>query len=70
MSEKSGAIGTKVGRVVGNQAAELTTIFVVLKLIGVIDWSWWLVLLPTWATFAVARGLLGLVTLLTDQERS
>ena len=24
----------------------LTAIFVVLKLIGTIDWSWWLVLLP------------------------
>ncbi len=25
----------------------LTIIFVVLKLIGIISWSWWLVLLPT-----------------------
>ena len=25
----------------------LTIIFVVLKLVGVINWSWWLVLLPT-----------------------
>ena len=25
----------------------LTVVFVVLKLIGVIDWSWWLVLLPS-----------------------
>ena len=24
----------------------LTVVFVVLKLIGTIDWSWWLVLLP------------------------
>lgn len=24
----------------------LTIVFIVLKLIGVIDWSWWLVLLP------------------------
>lgn len=24
----------------------LTIVFVVLKLIGTIDWSWWLVLLP------------------------
>lgn len=25
----------------------LTIIFIVLKLVGVIHWSWWLVLLPT-----------------------
>lgn len=25
----------------------LTIVFIVLKLIGTIDWSWWLVLLPT-----------------------
>ena len=25
----------------------LTIVFIVLKLIGKIDWSWWLVLLPT-----------------------
>ncbi len=24
----------------------LTVVFVTLKLVGVIDWSWWLVLLP------------------------
>lgn len=27
-------------------AEVLTVVFVVLKLVGVIDWSWWLVLLP------------------------
>jgi hypothetical protein len=26
----------------------LTVVFVVLKLIGVIDWSWWWVLSPLW----------------------
>jgi hypothetical protein len=25
----------------------ITVVFVVAKLMGVIDWSWWLVLLPT-----------------------
>jgi len=28
--------------------------FVVLKLTGVINWSWWLVTLPFWGGFAVA----------------
>lgn len=41
----------------------LTCIFVVLKLLGVIAWSWWLVFLPTIITvvFAVAVFILNLV---------
>lgn len=34
----------------------LTIVFIVLKLMGVIGWSWWLVLLPeiiAWAGYAV-----------------
>ena len=30
----------------------LGVVFVTLKLLGVIDWSWWLVTLPFWAVFA------------------
>ena len=26
----------------------LQVIFIVLKLVGVISWSWWVVLIPTW----------------------
>lgn len=29
----------------------LTTIFIVLKLVGVISWSWWWVLSPLWGGF-------------------
>jgi hypothetical protein len=29
-------------------ASVLTIVFVVLKLVGVIDWSWWWVLAPLW----------------------
>jgi uncharacterized protein (DUF983 family) len=38
--------------------------FVVLKLVGVIDWSWWWVTLPFWGPVAFIVGglLLGLVT--------
>lgn len=32
----------------------LTLIFVTLKLIGTIDWSWWWVLSPIWITIIVA----------------
>lgn len=41
----------------------LTIVFVVLKLIGAIDWSWWLVLLPeliaigVYAVFAIVMGM-------------
>lgn len=32
----------------------LTIAFIVLKLCDVIDWSWWWVLTPLWAGFAIA----------------
>jgi len=35
----------------------LLVIFIVLKLVGVIDWSWWLVLIPLW----ISLGLFVLV---------
>jgi membrane protein YdbS with pleckstrin-like domain len=31
----------------------LTIVFVVLKLVGVINWSWWWVLSPTWIGIAL-----------------
>ena len=34
----------------------LTIAFIVLKLMNVIDWSWWWVLSPLWISFAI--GLL------------
>lgn len=38
----------------------LGMVFIVLKLIGVIEWSWWLVLLPIYAPIAMAAVVLGL----------
>ena len=35
--------------------------FVVLKLVGVINWSWWWVTLPFWGGLAFAVGLLALL---------
>ncbi len=32
----------------------LGVVFVTLKLIGVIDWSWWWVTLPFWGSLALA----------------
>ncbi|MET4703050.1 hypothetical protein [Frigoribacterium sp. UYMn621] len=37
-----------------SSATLLTIVFVVLKLTGVIAWSWWLVLSPTLVSIAVA----------------
>lgn len=36
----------------------LGVVFIVLKLVGVIDWSWWWVLAPLWAPYAVAFAFL------------
>ena len=38
----------------------LTIVFVVLKLIGVIDWSWWWVLSPAWIGIALALVFIGI----------
>lgn len=38
----------------------LTLAFIILKLTGVIGWSWWWVLAPLWITM----GLVGLVAIL------
>ena len=35
----------------------LTIVFVVLKLTGVIAWSWWWVLSPLWISFALFVGI-------------
>lgn len=32
----------------------LTLLFIALKLLGVIDWSWWWVLSPMWISFLIA----------------
>jgi len=39
--------------------------FVVLKLCGVIDWSWWWVTAPFWAGFVIVIPLLILAAVLT-----
>ena len=35
----------------------LGIVFVVLKLVGVITWSWWLVLLPFYVGFLLLSGI-------------
>lgn len=39
----------------------LAILFIALKLLGYIDWSWWWVLSPLWIGFAIALVLVTLV---------
>lgn len=52
MTEKSQSSGLGI-------LAVLQVVFVVLKLTGLIDWSWWLVLVPLWAD--IGFGLLFII---------
>jgi hypothetical protein len=42
-------------------AGLLTIVFIVLKLLHKIDWSWWWVLSPMWISFALTIGILLLI---------
>jgi len=42
-------------------AGALAIVFITLKLINVIDWSWWWVLSPIWIPWGIALGILVLV---------
>lgn len=39
----------------------LTIIFVVAKIMGYINWSWWLVFLPLWFPFAIVISAMAIV---------
>lgn len=43
----------------------LTIVFIVLKLVGVIHWSWWWVLAPTWIPLFLMLLLFSVAFLLT-----
>ena len=44
----------------------LQIIFIVLKLIGVIGWSWWLVLIPLWID--IACFIIGIIIVLVSKR--
>ena len=51
----------------GGFATLLTIVFVVLKLTGVIAWSWWLVFLPmiiSWGLLLLALLIVGVIAIL------
>ena len=39
----------------------LFVVFLVLKLTGNIDWSWWWVTSPLWVPIAIAFGIIGII---------
>lgn len=41
----------------------LLIVFIVLKLVGVIDWSWWWVLAPLWVGAILAALIIGITLL-------
>lgn len=50
----------------------LTIIFLILKLIGTIAWSWWWVLSPLWIATGLALGfwaIIGIVALAAGSRR-
>lgn len=42
-------------------AGALTILFIALKLLGFIDWSWWWVLAPLWVSAALSVAVLFVV---------
>lgn len=47
--DKNGLLGSKLGVM-----PVLTIVFIILKLVGTINWSWWWVLSPLWIGAAIA----------------
>ena len=47
----------------------LTLIFVICKLVGVIEWNWWLVLLPEIIAFALYIGWFVVVVFFANKTR-
>lgn len=43
----------------------LTIVFITLKLLGVIDWSWWWVLSPIWIVFAICFLVIAVVAIVS-----
>ena len=47
----------------------LGVVFITLKLLGIITWSWWLVTLPFWGGAVLALLVMGVVALLWPRFR-
>jgi hypothetical protein len=51
-------MGEKAGM---STATVIQIVFIILKLVGVIHWSWWWVLSPMWISLLLALIIIGLV---------
>lgn len=47
----------------------LTIVFVTLKLVGVIDWSWWWVLAPTWIPVVIVVAIFAVILIASALDR-
>lgn len=45
----------------------LLIVFIVLKLVGVISWSWWVVLIPLWISIGLV--IIGILTIAAIRRR-
>ena len=54
MAKENTSSGMGIGMV-------LFIVFLILKLTGVINWSWWWVISPLWIPFAAAAVIIGIV---------
>lgn len=50
---------------IGNGLLLLTSVFVVLRALEYIDWSWWIVFSPIWSPVALVLGLMALFLVLS-----
>ena len=48
----------------------LTLVFIVLKLCGVVTWSWWWVLSPIWISIGVCAMLLIIMFFIVKKEKT
>lgn len=46
----------------------LTIVFIILKLLGKIDWSWWWVLSPLWISFLLVLIILGFAIIIALKD--
>lgn len=60
MNKSNGNVGIGIADV-------LTIVFVVLKLVGVINWSWWWVLSPVWGSIVLVL-ILWIVILICERK--
>lgn len=42
----------------------LTIVFITLKLLGIITWSWWWVLSPIWIPICIVLAIIGIIGIL------